>query len=191
MTLPLQVNALLMSPETKAREDTLGTSLSRDSQSDTLTVAELSTRLARVEAILSTITSNSTGMLTSEATTLTGYPTRGLTGNEPPGLPATLTGKSTSKLTGEAARESASSGRPCPEIVQGASITGESIDKSTGEGAVTLSEPPAGLPPKRVAALIRKAKKLSAQGVSWKEIAHRFNAEGVPTLSGWFVPRNF
>jgi hypothetical protein len=35
-----------------------------------------------------------------------------------------------------------------------------------------------------VAALIRKAKKLSAQGVSWKEIAHRFNAEGVLTLSG-------
>ena len=124
---------------------------------DTLTVAELSTRLLRVEAILSTIISNSTDVLTSEAT----------------------------------------------------SITGESTDKSTGEVAVTLTEtppPPVAeltdthparlgtslsrdsqrdkLPPKRVAALIRRAKRLSAQGVSWKEIARRFNAEGVPTLSG-------
>jgi hypothetical protein len=48
----------------------------------------------------------------------------------------------------------------------------------------TLPEPPARLPPKRVAALSRRAKRLSAQGVSWKAIAQRFNAEGVPTLSG-------
>jgi hypothetical protein len=41
----------------------------------TLTLRGLFTRLERVEAILSTITSNSTGKLTSEATTLTGYPT--------------------------------------------------------------------------------------------------------------------
>jgi hypothetical protein len=43
---------------------------------------------------------------------------------------------------------------------------------------------PAKLPLKRVAALSRRAKKLSAQGVSQKEIARRFNAEGIPTLSG-------
>jgi hypothetical protein len=111
---------------------------------DRLTVAELSTRLKRVEAILSTITSNSTGV-----------------------------------LTGEAASEATS-------------VTGESTDKSTGEEVVALSEtppppvpePPAGLPLKRIPALTRRAKKLHTQGVSWKEIARRFNAEGIPTLSG-------
>jgi hypothetical protein len=116
-----------------------------EAREDTLTVAELFTRLKRVEAILSTITSNSTGVLT---------------GNEPPGPQATL--------------------------------TGESTDKSTGKGAVALSEtppppvpePPVKLPLKRIPALIRRAKRLSAQGVSWKEIARRFNAEGIPTLSG-------
>jgi hypothetical protein len=76
-----------------------------------------------------------------------------------------------------------------------ATLTGESTDKSTGEVVVALSEtplppvteltePPARLPPKRVAALSRRAKKLSGEGVSRKEIARRFNAEGVPTLSG-------
>jgi hypothetical protein len=116
-----------------------------EAREDTLTVAELSTRLKRVEAILSTIISDSTGALTD---------------NEPPGPQSTL--------------------------------TGESTDKSTGEGAVALpetplppvAEPPAKLPLKRVAALTRRAKKLHAQGVSWREIAHRFNAEDVPTLSG-------
>ena len=127
---------------------------------DTLTVAELSTRLKRVEALLSTITSESTGVLT---------------GDEPPGPLVTLTGEPTGKLTSEAV-----------------SITGESTDKSTGEEAVALSEtppppvpePPAGLPLKRIPALTRRAKKLHTQGVSWKEIARRFNAEGIPTLSG-------
>jgi hypothetical protein len=107
---------------------------------DTLTVAEFSTRLKRVEAILSTIISNSTGV-----------------------------------LTGEAASEATS-------------ITGE----STGEEAVALSEtppppvpePPAGLPLKRIPALIRRAKKLHTQGVSFRDIARRFNAEGIPTRSG-------
>jgi recombinase len=114
-----------------------------EAEEDTLTLAGLFTRLERVEAILSTITSNSTGVLTGDDTIL----------------------------------------------------TGESTDKSTGEVAVTiteappppvteLTEPPAGLPPKRVAALSRRAKRLSAQGVSWKEIARRFNAEGVQTISG-------
>jgi hypothetical protein len=114
-----------------------------EAEEDTLTLAGLFTRLERVEAILSTITSNSTGVLTGDDTIL----------------------------------------------------TGESTDKSTGEVAVTiteappppvteLTEPPAGLPPKRVAALSRRAKRLSAQGVSWKEIARRFNDEGVQTISG-------
>jgi hypothetical protein len=162
---------------------------------DTLTLAELFTRLERVEATLSTITSNSTGVLTGEASTLTGYFPRELTGDEPPGPPATLIGESTGELTGEAASEATS-------------ITGESTDKSTSNAqtaeakgeAVTVTEAPsspvaeltdttqlvhpAKLPLKRVAALTRRAKKLHAQGVSWREIAHRFNAEDVPTLSG-------
>jgi hypothetical protein len=104
---------------------------------DTLTVAELSTRLKRVEAILSTIISNSTGVLT---------------GDEPPGPPAIP--------------------------------IGESTDKPRGEVAVALSETPAKLPPKRIAALSRRAKKLSAQGVSWKAIARQWNDEGIPTRSG-------
>jgi hypothetical protein len=116
-----------------------------EAEEDTLTLTELFTRLKRVEAILSTVTGNSTGVLT---------------GNEPPGPQATL--------------------------------TGESTDKSTGEGAAALPEAPlppvaelpAKLPLKRVAALSRRAKKLHTQGVSWKEIARRFNAEGIPTLSG-------
>jgi hypothetical protein len=131
---------------------------------DTLTVAELST-----------ITSNSTGKLTGDDTILTGESTGELTGDESPGPPAIITGE----FIGEAASEATS-------------ITGEPTDKSTGEVVVTVTEipplpvaePPAGLPPKRVAALSRRAKRLSAQGVSWKEIAHRFNAEGIPTLSG-------
>jgi hypothetical protein len=123
-----------------------------EAEENTLTLAGVFTRLERIEAILSTITSNSTG-----------------------------------ELTGEAASEA---------II----ITGESTDKSTGEVAVTVTETPplpvaeltaaplsehaAGLPPKSVAALSRRAKKLSAQGVSWKEIARRFNDEGIPTISG-------
>jgi hypothetical protein len=126
----------------------------------TLTLRGLFTRLVRVEAILSTITSNSTGVLT---------------GNEPPGPQAILTGESTSKLTGEAASEATS-------------ITGESTDKSTGEVVVTITEipsppvaeHPAKLPPKRVAALSRRALRLSAQGVSWKEIAKQWNTELSP-----------
>jgi hypothetical protein len=47
-----------------------------------------------------------------------------------------------------------------------------------------LPEPPARLPLKRVAVLIRKAERLSAQGVSWKAIAQQWNAEGIPTRSG-------
>jgi hypothetical protein len=110
---------------------------SRGEDEGTLTVAGLSARLERVEAILSTITSNSTGVLT---------------GDELPEPQATL--------------------------------TSESTDKPTGEVAVALSETPAGLPPKRVAALIRQAKKLSAKGVSWKAIARQWNDEGIPTRSG-------
>jgi hypothetical protein len=114
---------------------------------DTLTLAGLFTRLERVEAILSTITSNSTGVLTSEA--------------------ASITGESTDKSRGEVVTVTETPPPPVAELTD-----------------TTLPESPARLPPKRVAALIRKGKKLSAQGVSWKEIARRFNAEGIPTLSG-------
>jgi hypothetical protein len=150
-----------------------------EAEEDTLTVAGLSIRLERVEAILSALTSNSTGKLAGEATTLTGYSTRKLTGNEPSGPPAILTGESTSKLTGEAASEAAS-------------ITGESTDKSTGEVVVALSETPlppvaehpAKLPPERIPGLIRQAKNLHTQGLTWAEIAKEWNATGVPTASG-------
>jgi hypothetical protein len=138
-------------------------------------VTELSTRLERVEATLSAITSNSAG----ETTIPTGYFTRELADNEPPGPPATPTGESTRELTGEAANEPVTP-------------TGQFTDKSRGEEVVALSEtppppvpePPVGLPLKRIPALIRQAKKLHTQGVSFRNIAHRFNAEGVPTRSG-------
>jgi hypothetical protein len=116
----------------------------------TLTVAELSTRLKRVEAILSTITSNSTG----EA--------------------ASIIGESTDKPTGETVSEAINAQTVEPEEAVALSET----------PLPPVAEPPAKLPLKRVAALTRRAKKLHAQGVSWREIAHRFNAEDVPTLSG-------
>lgn len=105
---------------------------------DRLTVAELSTRLKRVEAILSTIISNSTSEAVSEAI---------------------------NAQTVEPEESFAPSEVPPPPVTE-------------------LTEPPARLPPKRVTALTRRAKKLHTQGVSWKEIARRFNAEGIPTLSG-------
>jgi recombinase len=114
---------------------------------DTLTVAELSTRLKRVEAILSTIISNSAGEAVSEAI---------------------------NAQTVEPEEAVALSDTPSPPVA-------ELTDTPT---VTTLPEPSARLPPKRVAALIHQAKKLSAQGVSWKEIARRWNAEGVPTRSG-------
>ncbi|MDQ3960729.1 MAG: hypothetical protein M3255_10840 [Pseudomonadota bacterium] len=123
-----------------------------EAEEDTLTLAGLFTRLERLEATLSTITSNSTGELTGDA--------------------ASITGESTDKSTGEVGV--ALSETPLPPVT-------ELIDTPT---VTPLSEPPARLPPKRVAALSRRAKKLSAQGVSWKEIARRFNVEGVPTISG-------
>jgi hypothetical protein len=110
-------------------------------------VTGLSTRLEQVEAILSTITSNSTGEAVSE---------------------------SINAQTVEPEEAVALSDTPSPPVA-------ELTDTPT---VTTLPEPPARLPPKRVAALIRQAKKLSAQGVSWKEIARRWNAEGVPTRSG-------
>jgi hypothetical protein len=133
-----------------------------ESTEDTLTVAELSTRLKRVEAILSNIISDSTGALTD---------------NELPGPQATLTGESTDELTSEAVSEA---------------INAESLEP---EEAVTLTETPlppvteliatpVKLPLKRIPALIRQAKKLSAKGVSWKEIAQRWNDEGIPTRTG-------
>jgi hypothetical protein len=108
-----------------------------EAEEDTLTVAELSTRLKRVEAILSTITSNSTGKLTGDDTVLTGESTGELTGDEPPEPPVILTGESTGEFTGEAANEAAS-------------ITGESTDKPTGEVVVAITEipsPPVAEPP--------------------------------------------
>lgn len=110
-------------------------------------VTGLSTRLEQVEAILSTITSNSTGEAVSESINAqTVEPEEAVALSETPSPPVAL---STDTLTET----------PAPQT-------------------------PAKLPLKRVAALSRRAKKLSAQGVSQKEIARRFNAEGIPTLSG-------
>jgi hypothetical protein len=133
-----------------------------EAEEDTLTVAELSTRLKRVEAILSTITSNSTG----EA--------------------ASIIGESTDKSTGEAVSEAINAQTAEPEEAVALS---ETPSPPVALSTDTLTETPAPqtpvkLPLKRVAALSRRAKRLSHKGVSWKEIARRFNAEGVPTLSG-------
>jgi hypothetical protein len=48
----------------------------------------------------------------------------------------------------------------------------------------TLPKHPARLPLEHVPDLIQKAKTLNAEGVSWAEVARRWNAEGIPTLSG-------
>jgi hypothetical protein len=47
-----------------------------------------------------------------------------------------------------------------------------------------LPKHPARLPLEHIPDLIQKAKTLNAEGASWAEIARRWNAEGVPTLSG-------
>jgi hypothetical protein len=47
-----------------------------------------------------------------------------------------------------------------------------------------LPKHPARLPLEHVPDLIQKAKTLNAEGASWAEIARRWNAEGIPTLSG-------
>jgi hypothetical protein len=124
---------------------------------DRLTVTELSTRLKRVEAILSTIISSSTGVLTGEAASEA----------------TSITGES----TGEAVSEAINAKPLEPE---------ESFAPSEAPPppVTELTEPPAGLPLKRIPALIRQAKKLHTQGVSFRDIAQRFNAEDVPTLSG-------
>ncbi len=117
-------------------------------------VTGLSTRLERVEATLSTL--------------------------------STLTGESTDKSTGEAVSEAINAQTVEPEEAVALSETpSPPVALSTDTLTETPApQTPAKLPLKRVAALSRRAKKLSAQGVSQKEIARRFNAEGIPTLSG-------
>ncbi len=99
---------------------------------------------------------------------------------------STLTGESTDKSTGEAVSEAINAQTVEPEEAVALSETpSPPVALSTDTLTETPApQTPAKLPLKRVAALIRKAKNLSAQGVSWKEIARRFNAEGIPTLSG-------
>jgi hypothetical protein len=95
---------------------------------------------------------------------------------------STITGESTDKSTGETVSEAINAQTVEPEEAVALSETpSPPVAELT---ATTLPEHPARLPPKRVAVLSRRAKKLSAQGVSRKEIARRFNAEGIPTLSG-------
>ena len=154
--------------ESGAPEDThRATPLSRDSQSDTLTVEALFTRLERIEATLSAIISNSTGEAVSEAINAEPLePEEAVTVTETPSPPVTeLTATPTVTTL------------PEPTVKLGTSL---SRDNQSDK-----------LPPKRIPALIRKAKKLSAQGVSWKKIAEQWNDEGIPTRSGigkWHGP---
>jgi hypothetical protein len=99
---------------------------------------------------------------------------------------STLTGESTDKSTGEAVSEAINAQTVEPEEAVALSETpSPPVALSTDTLTETPApQTPAKLPLKRVAALSRRAKKLSAQGVSQKEIARRFNAEGIPTLSG-------
>jgi hypothetical protein len=117
-------------------------------------VTGLSTRLERVEATLSAIISNSTG----EA--------------------ASIIGESLDKPTAEAVSEAINVEPLEPEEAVALS------DTPSPPVALSTDTHPARLPPKRIPALSRRAKKLSAQGVSWKKIAKQWNAEGIPTLSG-------
>ncbi len=130
---------------------------------DTLTVAELSARLERIEATLSTIISNSTG----EAASIIGE----------------STGEAINAQTVEPEEAVALSDTPSPPVAELApqSISGQGRTELT---ATTPPEPPVKLPLKRIPALIRQAKKLSAKGVSWKEIARQWNDQGIPTRSG-------
>lgn len=99
---------------------------------------------------------------------------------------STLTGESTDKPTGEAVSEAINAQTVEPEEAVALSETpSPPVALSTDTLTETPApQTPAKLPLKRVVALSRRAKKLSAQGVSQKEIARRFNAEGIPTLSG-------
>jgi Recombinase len=133
-----------------------------ETREDTLTVAELSTRLERVEAILSTITSNSTG----EAAGIIGEPIDKPTAEAVSGA--------IDAQTVEPEEAVALSDTPSPPVAE----------PTATPTVTTLPEPPVKLPLKCVAALIRQAKKLSAKGVSWKKIAAQWNAEGIPTHSG-------
>jgi hypothetical protein len=93
-----------------------------------------------------------------------------------------ITSNSIGKLTGEAASEAINAQTVEPE--EAITLTDVPPPPVAELTDTTLPEPPVKLPLKRIPALIRKAKKLSAQGVSWKEIARRWNAEGIPTHSG-------
>jgi hypothetical protein len=181
--------------EGEVREDThRATSLSRDSQSDTLSVLAqaveaLSTRLERVEATLSAI-----GKLTGEAAIGTSVSRRSpedkrevlrdstkLTVDELPGLPATPSSEAAREATDKLRREEAVTltETPLPPVAE---LAPQSI---SGQGRTELTDThPARLPSKRIPTLIRKAKKLSAKGLSWKKIAAQWNAEGIPTHSG-------
>jgi hypothetical protein len=63
------------------------------------------------------------------------------------------------------------------------SVQGHIEHEAQGE-AVALSNTPLPKPPARFPDLIQKAQKLNAEGASWAEIARRWNASGIPTLSG-------
>jgi hypothetical protein len=52
------------------------------------------------------------------------------------------------------------------------------------EPTAAAAQTSAKLPPKRIPALIRQAKNLHTQGLSWGEIAKQWNAKGVPTFTG-------
>jgi hypothetical protein len=69
-----------------------------------------------------------------------------------------------------------------PLLAQLTKLTVNSV--SNGIPPAAAAQATAKLPPERVAILVRQAKNLYAQGLSWAEIAKQWNAKGVPTLSG-------
>ena len=80
-----------------------------------------------------------------------------------------------------------------PLLVQLTKLTVNSVSNvtdanvnSVGNGMppAAAAQVPAKLPPERIPVLIRQAKNLYAQGLSWADIAKQWNTKDVPTVSG-------
>jgi recombinase len=67
-------------------------------------------------------------------------------------------------------------------VAQGAAAAWPEVVEDLAQGAADPR--PLKLPPERIPVLIRQAKNLYTQGMSWAEIAKQWNAQGIPTLSG-------
>jgi hypothetical protein len=81
-------------------------------------------------------------------------------------------------------------GRPCPEIVEGQAQSVAQQREAVANSVAEQRECVANLVAQQRVAnsvakqrLIAQAAELRAEGASWREIARRWNAEGVPTIS--------